>query len=280
MKFTKMHGLGNDFMIIDTIRQKNLNFSAEFIKKLSNRKTGVGFDQLLIVESALKNSEDCDFNYRIFNSDGFEVEQCGNGARCFAIFVKLKGLTKKKIIKVSTKKNNIILKIKNNNLVSVNMGEPEFNPKNIIINNKNNNIIKDYCYINVNEKTIKCSLVSVGNPHCIIEKKLLKNLKIEKIGSLLENHKLFPNKINVGFMQKIDRNNIKLRVYERGVGETQSCGSGACAAVAIGIKRGMLNKKVNVHLLGGVLNISWKGLSYPILMTGPATHVYDGIINI
>lgn len=276
MLFSKMHGLSNDFMIVDCIRQKNILFSTELIKKLANRHTGIGFDQLLIVETPI--NKDYDFNYRIFNADGHEVEQCGNGARCFAIFVKLKGLTTKDIIKVSTKKGLITLNIIKDNLVCVNMGQPDFYPYSIPFKSASNTV-KDFYSLKIENKSILCGLVSLGNPHCIILVNKIKNYKVHKIGSLIENNKKFLKKTNVGFVEKINSNEIKLRVYERGVGETQACGSGACAAVAIGVKRGFLKGKVSVHLLGGTLDIVWKGPGYPIFMTGTAVHIYDGDIK-
>lgn len=273
-----MHGLSNDFMIVDCIRQKNLFFSKALIKKLSDRNTGIGFDQLLIVEPSHKKN--CDFHYRIFNANGYEVDQCGNGARCFAIFVRLKGLITKDIITVSTKKTFMTLKIKKNNLVCVNMGEPNFYPYDIPYEKKNNKI-KNFYSIKIDEnKSILCGLVSLGNPHCIIEVNDIKNYSVKEIGSQIAKNKKFPESVNVGFLEKINKKKINLRVYERGVGETKACGSGACAAAAIGIKRGMLDKKVFVHLLGGILKICWDGPGNSIFMTGPAVHVYDGTIKI
>lgn len=279
MKFAKMHGLSNDFVIIDSTKKKEFFISSEIIQQISNRYTGIGFDQLLLIESKKDIKKEYDFNYRIFNSNGKEVEQCGNGARCVAIFLKKNNLTKKNTIKLNTKKGIILVNIKKNNLVSVDMGEPKFSPKEIPFINKNNEI-KNYYNIYIKEKIIKLGIVSLGNPHCLIETRNLNDLQIDKIGSLIENHKLFPKKVNVGFMEKIDINNINLRVYERGCGETKSCGTGACAAVAIGIKRGLLNNKVKVHLPGGFLEIFWNGPGNSIFMTGEASHVYDGVIDI
>ncbi|BAH83462.1 diaminopimelate epimerase [Candidatus Ishikawella capsulata] len=275
MKFSKMHGLGNDFMVIDAVTQK-VSLSADLIKKLSNRHKGIGFDQLLIVEPTCNPS--IDFNYRIFNANGVEVEQCGNGARCFALFVRLKGLTEKSDICVSTKNNRILLNIKEDNWIRVNMGEPLFDPNQIPFlakktpNNRYNILLQN--------NNIIFSVVSIGNPHCVIQVKNVKTTAVEIIGSILESHPLFPEHVNVGFMEIVNPESIRLRVYERGVGETQACGSGACAAVASGIQQGLLMKKVRVTLNGGIVYISWNGIGHPLFMTGSATYVYDGFINL
>ncbi|UAJ65435.1 diaminopimelate epimerase [Candidatus Schneideria nysicola] len=275
MKFSKMHGLGNDFMIVESITQ-NINISTPIIKKLSNRHYGIGFDQLLIVEHSYEKN--IDFHYRIFNADGTETFQCGNGARCFAHFVKMKNLTNKEKIYVSTKNRCMLLSILDKNLICVDMGEPDFNPQDIsFVSNKHQNEYK----IPINNQIISCGIVSVGNPHCVIVvEEDWKNIPIDTIGPQIEKHSYFPNKINVNFMQIINRKYIRLRVYERGTGETQACGSGACASVAIGIQQGLLDSEVTVELLGGKLTIFWKGKHQPIYMTGPSVHVYDGFINL
>ncbi|WP_168919460.1 diaminopimelate epimerase [Enterobacteriaceae endosymbiont of Donacia thalassina] len=272
MKFTKMHALGNDFVIINNIKKK-FSLKKEIIKKLSNRYLGIGFDQLLLLELSLNKCSD--FHYRIFNSNGNEVEQCGNGARCLALYLKTKKLTIKNEICVSTKNRLIYIKILNDNIFSVNMGVPLFNPKDIpfITNN-----IKNTYRIFFQKKYIYFNVVSLGNPHCVIQVQDLLNTPVSLIGSFFEKNKLFPQKINVGFMQYLNRNNIKLRVFERGVGETNACGSGACAAAAIGIKKNFLSKKVYVHLTGGIIIISWKGSNNNLFMKGNANYVYDGEI--
>lgn len=274
MNFSKMHGLGNDFMVIDAVTQ-NVHLSAEMIKRMADRYTGVGFDQLLIVEPPY--SPDSDFHYRIFNSDGSEVEQCGNGARCFARFVRLKGLTKKRVLKVSTMKGNIVLTVNDDETVRVNMGTPIFEPNKIPF--KANKEEKTYI-IRAQEQTILCGVASMGNPHCVVQVDNIVTAAVATVGPLLEQHERFPERANIGFMHIIDRNNINLRVFERGVGETQACGTGACAAVAVGINQGLLNQSVNVNLPGGKLLIEWKGDDHPLFMTGPATHVYDGFIAV
>ncbi|CUR53767.1 Diaminopimelate epimerase [Serratia symbiotica] len=274
MWFSKMHGLGNDFIILDGINQ-NIQFSSKLIKKLSNRNTGIGFDQLLIVESS--NNPKLDFNYRIFNANGNEVTQCGNGARCFAYFVQKKGLTKKKKIHVSTKTGNIIMNIIKNNKISVNMGKPNFKKKITFHLIQSIKEIND-TYKNLNIKLF--GIVSIGNPHCVIQVTNINSEKIKLIGSILEKNKCFPERANIGFIKIITKKCIKLRVYERDVGETKACGSGACAAVAIGIQKKILSNKVHVKLLGGNLSIYWKGKNDSLFMIGPATHVYDGFIKI
>ncbi|WP_169786143.1 diaminopimelate epimerase [Enterobacteriaceae endosymbiont of Donacia crassipes] len=272
MKFTKMHALGNDFIIINNIKN-TLILTKDIIKKLSNRYLGIGCDQLLLIESSF--NKNIDFNYRIFNSDGNEVEQCGNGARCLALYLKIKKLICKKKICVSTKNRVIYLKIINNKMISVNMGIPLFNPKDIpFITNSIKNTYKIY----FQNKYIYFNIVSLGNPHCIIQVNDVLKTPVSLIGSFLENHIVFPQKINVGFMQYIDINNIKLRVFERGVGETNACGSGACAAVAIGIKKNILSEKVYVNLRGGIITIIWKGNKNNLFMIGDAKYIYDGKI--
>lgn len=274
MNFSKMHGLGNDFVVIDNITQ-NVHLSPETIKRLSNRYTGIGFDQLLLVEPPY--SPDTDFHYRIFNADGSEVEQCGNGARCFARFVRLKGLTKKRILKVSTQKGIIVLTVNADETVRVNMGIPSFEPNQIPF--KAVKAEKTYI-MRVKEQTILCGVASMGNPHCVIQVDDVKTAQVMTLGPILESHERFPEKANIGFMQLIDRNNIHLRVFERGVGETMACGTGACAAVAVGINQGILDECVKVNLPGGVLLIEWKGEGSDLFMTGSATHVFDGFISL
>ncbi|CAL4324896.1 Diaminopimelate epimerase [Buchnera aphidicola (Periphyllus testudinaceus)] len=272
LRFSKMHGLKNDFMVIETLTQ-NFFLTKKIIQNFSNRYTGVGFDQLLVVEnSIIKNT---DFNYRIFNSNGDEVEQCGNGARCFAKFVYDKKFIKKKKIVVSTKNRILILKIKKNNKISVNMGKPEFRPSKIpFLCNK----IKKIYSIDINLKKIFFGVVSIGNPHCVILVQDISKAPVLNIGSFLESYYLFPKKVNVGFMQIINKNEIFLRVFERGVGETQACGSGACAAVAIGIQQNKLSNLVTVNLKGGKLIIKFNSKKNCMYIIGTAKNIYDGYI--
>ncbi|QJC32869.1 diaminopimelate epimerase [Enterobacteriaceae endosymbiont of Donacia semicuprea] len=274
IKFAKMHALGNDFIIINNIN-KNFDFKNKVIKKLSNRYTGIGFDQLLLIETSL--NKDIDFNYRIFNCDGSEVEQCGNGVRCIAQYLRIKKLIYKKNICVSTKNRIIYLKILNKKEVIVNMGIPLFNPKDIPFLTKK---IKNNYKIYFQNKCINFSVVSLGNPHCVIQVKNLSSISVLSIGSFISKNKLFPKKINVIFMKYIDTNTIKLRIFERGVGETNACGSGACAAVAVGIKKKILSKKVKVNLVGGNIDVTWEGNNKDLFMKGEANYIYDGIITL
>lgn len=271
--FSKMHGLGNDFMVVDCITQ-NVFFSQDLIRRLADRHTGVGFDQLLVVEAPY--DPETDFHYRIFNADGSEVEQCGNGARCFARFVRLKGLTNKYSISVSTKKGKMILNIEDDGEVTVNMGVPEFEPNKIPFKAKQ----KEKTYImRAGEKTLFCGAVSMGNPHVVTVVDDVDTADVDTLGPLLESHERFPERVNAGFMQVVSRDHIRLRVYERGAGETQACGSGACAAVAVGILQGLLDENVKVSLPGGELRIVWQGPGKPLFMTGPTTHVFDGQLS-
>ena len=268
--FSKMHGLGNDFVVVDCITQ-NVFFSPDLIRRLADRNTGIGFDQLLIVEAPY--DPETDFHYRIFNSDGGEVEQCGNGARCFARFVRMKGLTNKYKINVSTKKGKIILSIGDDDQVTVNMGVPEFDPSKIPFKAKQ----REKTYIlRAQDKTLFCGAVSLGNPHVVTVVDELSDDLLDEVGPVLESHERFPERVNAGFMLVQSRNEIRLRVYERGAGETQACGTGACAAVAVGIAQGLLDENVTVHLPGGTLKIAWQGDGEPLYMTGPASHVFDG----
>ncbi|MFT4924800.1 MAG: diaminopimelate epimerase [Phenylobacterium sp.] len=272
--FSKMHGLGNDFVVIDNITD-NIYVTAEQIKKLSHRHFGIGFDQMLLVEPPY--DPDLDFHYRIFNADGNEVSQCGNGARCFAHFVKMKGLVNKQKIRVSTKGGKLTLFLERDGSVTVNMGVPRFEPKQIPF--KANKAETTYI-LRVADQTLLCGVVSVGNPHCVITVDDVDDVDLATLGPLLEHHERFPEQANIGFMQIISPDKIKLRVWERGTGETMACGTGACAAVAIGQQQNKLNDKVTVCLAGGELNIRYKGMGDSIKMSGPAIHVYDGKVNL
>ncbi|AVF36670.1 diaminopimelate epimerase [Rahnella sikkimica] len=274
MQFSKMHGLGNDFMVVDAVTQ-NVYFSPELIRRLSDRHRGVGFDQLLVVEPPY--DPELDFHYRIFNADGSEVAQCGNGARCFARFVRIKGLTNKRDIRVSTQTGRMTLTVTEDEEVQVNMGEPVFEPQQVPFRAAKPE--KTYI-LRAEERTVFCGVVSMGNPHCVLQVEDVLTAEVEILGPVLESHERFPERVNVGFMQIISPESVKLRVYERGAGETQACGSGACAAVAVGIQQGLLAEEVQVELPGGSLDIRWKGPGHPLYMTGPATHVYDGFIHL
>lgn len=269
-----MHGLGNDFMVVDMISQ-HVHLRPEQIRRMADRHFGIGFDQLLLVEPP--SSPNVDFRYRIFNADGSEVEQCGNGARCFAIFVREKKLTDKEQILVETKKGIIKLHINQNDRVLVDMGEPRFAPNDIPFLSDHES--PSYT-LDVNGQNVLLSVASMGNPHAVLEVPELSNELVNNLGPLLESHQAFPERVNVGFMEIVHKRFIKLRVYERGVGETMACGTGACAAVAAGIQRGVLESPVEVKLPGGNLKIEWQGPGNSIMMEGPATSVFEGKIHI
>ena len=272
--FSKMHGLGNDFMVVDGVTQK-VYFTTETIRRLADRHFGIGFDQLLLVEPPYDPEQD--FHYRIYNADGSEVQQCGNGARCFARFVRLKGLTNKDRIAVSTMSGRIVLQLEQDNQVTVNMGIPEFEPAKVPF--RAQKAEKTYL-LRVDEQTVMCGVVSMGNPHCVLEVESVKSAPVESLGPLLESFDRFPERVNVGFMEVVSASEIRLRVYERGTGETLACGTGACAAAVIGMSQGKLSERVKVHLPGGTLQIAWKGPGTPVFMTGPAEHLFDGEIEL
>ena len=274
LRFTKMHGLGNDFVVIDLVTQR-FYLKDHHIHKLTDRRFGIGCDQLLLVE--IPQNPDVDFRYRIFNNDGSEVEQCGTGARCFAKFVRDKRLTGKNRIKVETKSGIIELQLTRNRQVRVNMGKPVLNPADIPFEAELQS--KEYS-IEVNGVHHAIGAVSMGNPHGVLLVDNVDQAPVETLGPALESHPRFPQCANIGFMQIIDRQNIKLRVYERGAGETLACGTGACAAVVSGILRGLLDQKVSVQLPGGKLSIEWRGDGHPVMMTGPATTVFEGQIQL
>ena len=280
IEFTKMHGLGNDFMVINAISQ-SISLSAEQIRLMSDRHFGIGFDQLLIVERT--DEPDVDFCYRIYNADGGEVEQCGNGARCFARFVRDEGLTDKIEISVITKTGKILLKVESDEKVTVNMGHPRLAPETLPFMSDTSNQQATY-QLNINNSTVEFSAVSMGNPHAVILVEDIKEAPVEAMGKALQADPSFPQSVNVGFMQVHNKRNISLRVYERGVGETQACGTGACAAVVAGRLLGLLDKPVCVNLLGGELIIHWAGAErdtlHPVMMTGPTATVFKGTITL
>lgn len=272
--FTKMHGLGNDFMVVDGVTQ-NVFFSPEQIRRLADRNFGIGFDQLLLVEPPY--DPDLDFHYRIFNADGSEVEQCGNGARCFARFVRNKGLTQKHKIKVSTSAGKMTLRLERDGGVTVNMGVPILDPAQIPFKAKK--FEKTYLLQSA-QQTFLCGAVSMGNPHVVLEVDDITQAPVADLGAQLTRHERFPKGVNVGFMQVVAPDHIKLRVYERGAAETLACGSGACAAAVVGQLQGKLGSRVRVDLPGGSLTINWEGEGKPLWMTGPAQQVYDGQIQL
>ena len=274
LKFTKMQGCGNDFVVLDLITQR-LNINEEIVRQIADRRFGIGCDQVLVVEPP--QQPDIDFRYRIFNCDGSEVEQCGNGARCFARFVREKRLTAKQRISVETKSGVIELVATDHNEVVVDMGVPILAPELIPFQANNQAISYD---LTIAEHTIQVGAVSMGNPHVVLQVGDIDTELVEQLGPLLEIHPRFPNRVNVGFMEIVSRSQVNLRVYERGVGETLACGTGACAAVVSGIQRGMLDSEVTVNLSGGSLHIEWQGEGEPVLMTGPAEAVFDGQIHL
>lgn len=279
IKFSKMHGLGNDFVVIDAISQK-LRLTPEKIRFIADRHFGIGCDQILLVE--IPESSSVDFRYRIFNADGSEVENCGNGARCFARFVRDRKLTGKKVIKVETAGGLIELNVQDDEQVSVNMGVPRLSPEQIPFTGENKSVLsRAVTYpLSVVGKTLQISAVSMGNPHAVQIVENVKTAEVETLGPLIENHPQFPARVNAGFMQIVSRDEINLRVYERGAGETLACGTGACAAVVAGRLRGLLNEKVKVNLPGGSLRIEWPDEAAPVIMTGPAEFVFHGQIKL
>lgn len=271
--FTKMHGLGNDFVVLNAIEQP-IRLTREQLRFIADRHFGIGCDQILLVEP----SNRVDFRYRIFNADGGEVQQCGNGARCFARFVRDKGLTNKNSITVETQAGDITLLIQANGEISVNMGQPRFLPAEIPFQAEHT--AKRYPII-INTETYNIGVVSMGNPHAVLLVEDIVQAPVNELGSQLMKHSRFPQQVNVGFMQVIDRSHIKLRVFERGVGETLACGTGACAAVVIGQCWELLETTVTVQLSGGQLQIAWDGNEqHAVLMTGTATHVFEGVITL
>lgn len=270
LRFTKMHGIGNDFVVINAISQQ-VNLTAQQIQRIADRHFGVGCDQLLLVEaSQLPN---VDFRYRIFNADGGEVEQCGNGARCFVRYVHDHGLTTKQEVLVETAKGLITLSLVHNGQVKVNMGTPRFAPQEVPFLVESQAL--SYPLL-VAENTLQISALSMGNPHAVQVVENTETAPVQTLGPLIESHAQFPQRVNAGFMQVINRAHIKLRVYERGSGETLACGSGACAAVVAGIRLGLLDHTVVVEMRGGKLTISWQGEGEPVWMTGPAETVFEG----
>jgi len=256
---------------------QNAQLSPDHIRHIANRHLGIGCDQVLLVEPP--TTTDTDFHYRIYNCDGTEVEQCGNGARCFGKFVTDKKLTGKRQLKVSTNTGLINIDVVDNNTFRVDMGVPNFDPASLpftpdlaLANDTQTNTYT----INHTQGSSDISIASMGNPHAVLVVDNIDTADVAGLGKVLECHSQFPNNVNVGFMQIISRNRVKLRVFERGVGETQACGSGACAAVATGINNGLLDAGVDVELIGGQLNIQWSGGNTPLIMTGSATKVFDG----
>lgn len=274
LRFSKMHGLGNDFVVINLVTQ-HARIDEQLIRHLADRHTGIGCDQVLLVEPP-KNPQ-ADFFYRIFNADGGEVEMCGNGARCFALFVREQQLTAKKRILAETAKGMLELLVNEDDTVTVDMGKPILAPAEIPFAAP---VQKNTYHIDVEGLDLEISAVSMGNPHAVLLVEDVETAPVEELGPEIEHHPSFPNRVNVGFMQIVSRRDIQLRVFERGVGETRACGSGACAAVVAGIIRHLLDSTVTVHLPGGDLIVSWEGDGHSLKMTGPATTVFRGQIKL
>lgn len=274
LRFTKMHGAGNDFVVIDNIAG-NIDLTAKQIEQIANRHFGVGCDQLLMVETS--TAPHADFRYRIFNADGGEVEQCGNGARCFVRFVVEKGLTDKHQIDVETAGGMITLMLQDDGQVTVNMGTPNFDPTALPFSADNQQAQYSLPLLN---QDVTISAVSMGNPHAVMQVEDIERAPVAELGPQIESHALFPQRVNAGFMQLANAQEMYLRVYERGSGETLACGTGACAAVVSGIQLDLLQSPVTVHTRGGLLHIEWAGEGTPVMMTGPAEIVFEGEIDI
>ena len=281
LQFTKMHGAGNDFVVLDGIHQK-LDLTEAQWRALASRHFGVGADQILIVEKSTR--PDVDFRYRIFNADGGEVEHCGNGARCFVRFVTDKGMTDKRSVRVEVMNGVITLTLQDDGQVTVDMGAPELTPARVPFLPEGLPTRRegdDTLYgLEVNGRTAWITPVSMGNPHAVQIVDDTEQFPVLQDGPVIEHHQTFPKRVNAGFMQIVDRGTVRLRVFERGAGETLACGTGACAAVVAGIRRGLLDSPVKVHTHGGDLTIAWDGAGQPVRMTGPATTVFEGTIDL
>ena len=273
LTFTKMHGLGNDFMVINALDEP-FSLTASEIRALAHRRFGIGFDQILIVEPA--TVAEAEFDYRIFNADGGEVENCGNGARCFARYVLNQGLTSNRDIVVQSGAGLMRLTVEDDQQVTVQMEVPNFLPAQVpfVADSEAPVYALDVAGTNV-----EVGVVAIGNPHAVVVTDDVDRCQFEQLGPQLESHKRFPNRVNAGFMQLLSRNEVRLRVYERGVGETMACGTGACAAVVTGIKRNLLDREVTVHLTGGDLRVRWPDNNKPVAMTGPCETVYEGTLE-
>ncbi len=274
LHFTKMHGLGNDFVVFDGVRQ-HVELSPEQYRFIADRHFGIGCDQVLLVEPA--GRADCDFRYRIFNADGGEVSQCGNGARCFVRFVHEQGLTTKREIRVETASGVIVPHLETDGLVSVDMGPPRFTPAEVPFLAEEEALTY---VLDLDGRSVEVAALSMGNPHAVLETCNVETAPVAEWGPAIEAHARFPQRVNVGFMQLVERHAIRLRVFERGSGETLACGTGACAAAVAGIRRGLLDSPVRVQTRGGELIIRWAGGEAPVYMTGPAATVFQGEIDL
>jgi len=274
LKFTKMQGVGNDFVVLDAVNQR-VSLDSTLVRRIADRHFGVGCDQILLIEPP--RATNTDFYYRIYNADGNEVQHCGNGARCFLKYVRDKGLTAKTEIRVETLSGIIVPKLEADGQVTVDMGPPEFAPEKIPFAADRQALTY---WLEVDSHPVEISAVSMGNPHAVQVVDDVEQAPVLTQGPLIEHHPRFPQRANAGYMEVVDRRHIKLRVYERGAGETLACGTGACAAVIAGITRGYLDTPVSVHTRGGLLAIAWGGGGRPVMMTGPAETVFEGVIDI
>ena len=274
LRFTKMHGLGNDFVMIDAVNQ-SVTLTPEQVRRLADRRFGIGCDQVLVVERPTR--AECDFRYRIFNADGDEVEQCGNGARCFVRFVHDRGLSTKNEFVVETLGGDIYPKIDPGGLVTVNMGVPRFDPREVPFEASARQPVYD---LDVDGVAVPVTVLSMGNPHAVQVVADVECAPVTTQGPKIEHHPRFPKRVNAGYMQVQDRTHVHVRVWERGAGETLACGTGACAAVVAGRLRGLLDENVAVRLRGGTLQISWRGEGQPVMMAGPAVSVFEGEIDL
>ena len=281
LKFTKMHGAGNDFIVVDAINQQ-VDLSVEQWRSLADRRFGIGADQILVVERPTQ--EGVDFRYRIFNYDGGEVEQCGNGSRAFVRFVVDKGLTEKRSIRVQTMSGIINPRLEDDGSVTVDMGAPRLVPAEVPFDSVGLDGVAEgddmLWPLPVGDETVLVSVVSMGNPHAVQVVADVETAPVEQTGPLIERHVRFPRRVNAGYMQVVDRGHIRLRVFERGVGETLACGTGACAAVVAGIRRGLLDSPVRVSARGGELRIAWAGADQPVYLSGPAVSVFEGEVEL
>jgi diaminopimelate epimerase len=277
LRFTKMHGLGNDFMVVDLISQP-VTLNPELIMKLSDRRFGIGFDQLLTVRPPEKPNSD--FRYTIYNADGSEAEQCGNGARCLLHFVRDEGLTTKSTIRLETSNANISCKLEKNGNITVDMGKPALQPGQVPFVADSVQTSYDLSLEPQYPDIFSISALNVGNPHAVLTVPAVDSAPVLRVGPLIERHPRFPEGVNVGFMEIVSRKQIRLRVFERGVGETKACGTGACAAVVAGRLQGVLDNTVDVQLTGGHLSVTWGGNNETIKMTGPTCKVYEGRLQI
>ncbi|KGE04012.1 diaminopimelate epimerase [Pseudohaliea rubra] len=274
IRFTKMHGIGNDFVVLDGVTQQ-LQLKPRDIRRLADRRRGVGCDQVLIAEPP--GRPDVDFRYRIFNADGSEAGQCGNGARCFARFLRHRKLTAKRLITVETQGGLMTLRVLDKHEVEVDMGAPRLEPADIPLDRPAR---ADSYDLTVDGETLRVGALSMGNPHAVLRVDDVAHCDLERLGPEIEGHPAFPERVNAGFAEIVDRGTLRLRVYERGAGETLACGSGACAAVVWGRRQGWLDEQVTVHLPGGKLSVSWAGDGEPVLLRGPTAIAFEGTIRL